>query len=171
MACGLPHERKEHRSVIGLRVECRSSFRHPSVANRPDSGTTEESVVTSFPGRNVCRDFRVRLHHWRHCHGVECRHIPRRSGNHFHHPRRRLWRGTHDGDISFEGTDRVSKARFNGTTIAGPSHPALHGGGSAAEAAIATSRHCARTATATAGERNPGASRTAGGRKGRHQEG
>jgi hypothetical protein len=100
------------------------------------------------------------------------RHFPRRGGNHFYHPRRRLCRRAHDSHISLEGADRVSKSRFRGTAIACPSHPALHDRGSAATAGIATDCHCARAATAaaTAGERSPDPSRKAG-RKRRHQEG
>jgi hypothetical protein len=99
--------------------------------------------------------------------------FPRRGGNHFHHPRRRLCRWAHDSHISLEGDDRVSKSRFRGTAIACPSRPALHDRGRAAAAAFATDYHWARTATAaaaTACERSPYPSRKAG-RSRRHQEG
>ena len=43
------------------------------------------------------------------------------GGNHFHHPRRRLWRRTDDGHISLEGAGRVSQSRFRGTAITRPS--------------------------------------------------
>jgi hypothetical protein len=48
---------------------------------------------------------------WRNCHGIERWHFLRRGRDHFHHPRRRLWRRTHDGHISLEGADRVPPAR------------------------------------------------------------
>jgi hypothetical protein len=82
--------------------------------------------------------------------------------------RRRAWRNRLDSGTPetrpcqffpsrLEGADRVSESGFCGTAIASPSHPALHGGGSAAAAAIATDCHRVRTATAVAATAGEGA--------------
>src|SRR3954470_24986597 len=82
------HQERKHHSVIGPRSYMPTVI--PASSAVALTADHLKSAVVTLSRRNIWGDFSVRLHYWRHCHGIEGRHFLPGGGNHFHHRRRRL---------------------------------------------------------------------------------
>ena len=81
---GISQERQSGSASLGNRSLGRTADSHSGEQrSRLDSGSPEETPLPIFPAPNICGDFSVRLHYWRHCHGIERRYFLRRGLKYF----------------------------------------------------------------------------------------